>query len=175
MCLPPPIQMLKSAPLLSAILWRSCRGRGIYPSLKRFVIICIAGSCLIYFPQNSIHSALLAHGQDIHQIIIDALYSGPAAILPVLSGGSGAYVGRLFAILSASGAKPKQTLVCSHFTFLTSHFIPANPARLGYVFQHIVFPFLLSKATTTYGGRWVGMSSLHLPIRRATTSIYMNG
>jgi len=142
-CLPPPTQMPTSAPLLSAVWWRSFRERKVHPSLIRLFRHCSAGSCLIHFLQNSVHSALLARVQDIHQGVIDALYSQPAVILPVLNENSEAYIEDLSAILSAPGTKPKRTLVCSHLTFLMSHFTPANPARSGYVFQHIVFPFLL--------------------------------
>ena len=142
-CLPPPIQMPKSGPLLSTAWWRSFRGRKIYPSLKRLVRNCTAGSCLIHLSQNSIHYALLARVQDTHQGVIDVLYGERAVILPVFNENSEAYIEHLSAILSAPGAKPKWTLVCSHLTFLMSHFILANPARSEYVFQRIVFPFLL--------------------------------
>ena len=43
--------------------------------MKGLVRKCSAGSYLIHFSQNSIHSALLARVQDTHQGVMDALYS----------------------------------------------------------------------------------------------------
>ncbi|KAG6866337.1 hypothetical protein C0991_005804 [Blastosporella zonata] len=92
---------------------------------------------------KSIHSALLARVQDTNQSVIDALYSKPSAILPVLSGDVETYISYLSSTLTAPGSKPKRTLLRAHLAFLVTHFCPANVPHTDDLFQKIIFPFLL--------------------------------
>ncbi|KAG6902641.1 hypothetical protein C0995_013766 [Termitomyces sp. Mi166 len=92
---------------------------------------------------QSIHSALLARVQDTNQNVIDALYSQPSAILPILSNDAETYINYLSTILTAPGSKPKRSFLRSHLTFLATHFSPANKPRIDDVFQKVIFPFLL--------------------------------
>ncbi|KAG6857013.1 hypothetical protein H0H87_010685 [Tephrocybe sp. NHM501043] len=92
---------------------------------------------------KSIHSALLARVQDTNQGVIDALYSKPAIIVPVLSGDAETYLAYLSTTLCGPSSKPKRNLLRAHLTFLATHFIPANAFHMEGVFQKIFFPFLL--------------------------------
>ncbi|KAG5718058.1 U3 small nucleolar RNA-associated protein 10, partial [Termitomyces sp. T112] len=92
---------------------------------------------------KSIHSALLARVQDINQNVIDALYTQPSVVLPVLSGGAEIYINYLSTILTAPGSKPKRSSLRTHLTFLATYFSPANTSRVDDIFQRIFFPFLL--------------------------------
>ncbi|KAG6868786.1 hypothetical protein C0993_010713 [Termitomyces sp. T159_Od127] len=92
---------------------------------------------------TSVHSALLARVQDTNQNVIDALYSQPSAILPILCGDAETYINYLSLILTAPGSKPKRSFLRTHLTFLATHFVPADTSRIGDVFHRVVFPFLL--------------------------------
>ncbi|KAG6836982.1 hypothetical protein H0H93_016935 [Arthromyces matolae] len=92
---------------------------------------------------KSIHSALVARVQDTNPSVIDALYSQPKVILPVLSGDAETYIDYLSTILTSPGSKPKRSFLRAHLTFLATHFSPENPSYAATVFHKVVFPFLL--------------------------------
>ncbi|RDB23790.1 U3 small nucleolar RNA-associated protein 10 [Hypsizygus marmoreus] len=92
---------------------------------------------------KSVETALLARVQDTTQVVVDALYSKPQIILPILSQHAETYIKHLSSTLAAPGSKPKRSLLRSHLTFLAAHFYPRNPSYWESIFHNVIFPFLL--------------------------------
>jgi U3 small nucleolar RNA-associated protein 10 len=90
--------------------------------------------------QTSIHSALLARVHDTKAPVIQALYSEPSSILPILSASAESYIA---AITQALTNDPPRTLIRAHLSFLASHFCIANPGLTSVIFDKCFFRFLL--------------------------------
>lgn len=94
--------------------------------------------------QESIQAALFARVQDTNTEVLDALYSNPNVILPILQKHTAAYLSHLSNTLNAPGSKPKKLFLRAHLTFLSAHFCrQIGPAALGQVFDKVFFPLLL--------------------------------
>lgn len=89
--------------------------------------------------QESACSALLARTQDTESSVLEALYSKPAVLGPVLLDHSETYLTELSTLIQNS--KPKRSVLKAHLTFLMSHFSPK--AGLKDVFHLVLFPLML--------------------------------
>lgn len=90
--------------------------------------------------QPSVYSALLARAHDTKASVIQALYSAPSAILPILSSSSESYIVAVTQALSTNSSRP---LIRAHLSFLASHFCNANVSLIPEIFIKCFFPFLL--------------------------------
>ncbi|GJE92911.1 U3snoRNP10 and BP28CT domain-containing protein [Phanerochaete sordida] len=96
----------------------------------------------------STRSALLARVQDTHASIVEALYSKPAALLPLVLENPSEYLETVAQVLHAQ-ATPSRTVIKAHLTFIAGHLYPAVAALpdagtlTTAVFQHVFFPLLL--------------------------------
>lgn len=97
----------------------------------------------------SIRSALLARVHDTHVTVLDALYSKPDTLLPLVSNDPLGYIQTLADVLHSSTSSPSRNLIRSHLRFVAGHLYPRlathdNAKELTpAVFQQIFFPYLL--------------------------------
>ncbi|KAI0692328.1 hypothetical protein BC835DRAFT_1416622 [Cytidiella melzeri] len=112
------------------------------------------------FELDAVSSALLARVQDSDASVIEALYSSPGNLLPILRVDGRAYITHVAQILNSQSSSPSRTLLRAHLSFIATHFYPLIAEASGlselcaFAVQHIFFPQLLfSKArpkTTTF-------------------------
>ncbi|KAG5637085.1 hypothetical protein H0H81_005818 [Sphagnurus paluster] len=92
---------------------------------------------------KSVNSALVARIQDTNQAVLDALYSRPHILLPILAEDTESYISSLSTVLSAPGSKPKRSLLRTHLNFVATQFCPMHSVHVDAIFQQVIFPFLL--------------------------------
>jgi len=86
---------------------------------------------------------LISRLQDPSAIVLEALYSKPSAITPIMLSDSTTYISSLCASVS-SQAKHKRAILRLHLSHLASHlWTIADPSIRDDIFHRILFPFLL--------------------------------
>ncbi|KAI0092311.1 armadillo-type protein [Irpex rosettiformis] len=98
---------------------------------------------------DGIRSALLARLQDTNTSVIEALYSNPVELLPILRADAAAYVTHVAQVLNSLSPAPTKAIVRAHLSFIATHFYPTIAELPGYadvktlVVQQAFFPQLL--------------------------------
>lgn len=97
-------------------------------------------------PKNleSLRSAFLARVHDPSIVVLKALYSDPAALLPVLLSDPTAFVKAVSEAVTSKPAQDSRAILRMHISFLALHLIPAvSQDVVEEAFSHAIFPFLL--------------------------------
>ena len=89
-------------------------------------------------------SAFLARVDDSSIAVLDALYSEPSVLLPVLVSDPAAYITAVSEAVLAKSSQASRALLRAHLSFLALHFLPEfSQDIVEDAFSHAIFPFLL--------------------------------
>jgi U3 small nucleolar RNA-associated protein 10 len=76
--------------------------------------------------------------------VLEALYSEPSVLLPVLLSDPAAFVKAVSEVVTAKPSQTSRAILRAHLSFLALHFLPqVSPEVVDDAFSHVIFPFLL--------------------------------
>ncbi|KAF8259327.1 armadillo-type protein [Lactarius quietus] len=97
-------------------------------------------------PENleSLRSAFLARVQDPSIVVLKALYSDPAVLLPLLLFDPSTFVKAVSEAVASKPVQASRAILRMHLSFLILHLLPAvSQDVVEEAFSHAIFPFLL--------------------------------
>lgn len=114
------------------------------PWLVHLVASSVGTDIDLFSFQESLRSAFLARVHDSSVAVLNALYSEPSSLLPVLLSDPPEFIKAVSGAVTAKPSHTSRAILRAHISFLALHFLPVVPQDLVEdAFSRAIFPFLL--------------------------------